>query len=186
MPFRQWLLLPISILLMAVPFSFSANLWNEIYEGPLLAELSAAQERWDAHPLAHYLLTVEREQAAKRKCHQRIEVLNEEIIRVLDNSCSTPLMTITGLFGMLQQNLSPDDCADRCQCMKPYRMSPLYDRDLGYPSITLLVPIIPFAEPVDAEFWGQAPGMNRPMDCAVSAPLMYETITVTELTSLPQ
>jgi hypothetical protein len=185
-PFRRWLLLPISIVLVAVPFTFTTHLWEEIYQGPLLADLSAAHQRWETHPIAHYLMTIEREQAARRKCRQRIEVLEEKIARVLDNNCSTPLMTVTDLFVMLKQNLAPDDCAgDACKCMKPYRVSPLYDKQRGYPSMTLLVPIQSYAEPADAEFWGQAPGMNRQMDCTLSSPLMYETITVTELKPLP-
>lgn len=182
---RQWLFWAVSIAMLIVPLTLGAQLWGEIYEAPLLRELNGAERRWENRSFARYRLTIERQQI-RRRCLQRVDVDDEQIVRVLINNCYSGAMTVSDLFDMLRQNLTPLDCMDdACKCRLTYRVTALYDEGLGYPVVAVLIPSSPRTEPVDAEFWGQAPGMNRQLGCPPGGPGLYETIAVRELAPLP-
>jgi hypothetical protein len=130
-------------------------------------------------------MTMEHEQI-RRKCRQRLEINHEQVVRVLEDSCNTAPPTISTLFAMIRQSLTPDRCpTDVCKCARLFRISSAYDDALGYPTMLLLVPNQNRTEPADAEFWGQAPGMNHLLNCAPTPMLMYETITISRLQPLP-
>jgi Family of unknown function (DUF6174) len=171
--------------LVAAALVISVNLWTASYNSPQIAALDAAQQRWDRRSFSHYRLTIEREQMV-HKCQQSLEIRNEKIVAVLEDVCHTDPLSVSGLFTLLRNDLTPSICDDEaCLCRTLYQISPTYDESLGYPTVTLLVPIKLSAVATDAESWGQAPGMNRQLKCLPGNATMYETITVRDLTPLP-
>jgi hypothetical protein len=182
---RQWLIVALSIVMLMIPLALAYGLWAEIYQNPLVAELDAAQRRWSSRPFDHYRMIVDREQL-RRRCHQYVEVRDEQIVSVMQDSCATGPLSVSGIFDQLRQSLLPPECVDdTCKCRITYRISIIYDSELGYPSMALLAPNRFRSELVDIDVWGLAPPISRRLDCPPVMPAGYETISIRELTPLP-
>jgi hypothetical protein len=187
--FRQGQLLAVSLVFLIVPIALTTHLWAEIYRNPLIAELDAAQQRWDGKPFNHYRMTLDREQL-RRRCHQSMEVQGmgsgEEVVSVFEDTCMDDPLTVSGIFSLLRQAMLQPDCNDdECKCRITYRVSVLYDEELGYPSMALFAPNRFRSEVVDTDVWGLAPPIVRRPDCPPVMPAGYETISIRRIMPLP-
>jgi hypothetical protein len=71
----------------------------------------AALRRWQAQPIAHYLLRTG-EEVGGHLCGQTVEVRDEAIVRILENTCTHPtLWTISWLFDYAGRSQA---AVDRC------------------------------------------------------------------------
>ncbi len=185
-PARQRRLLGVSVALVAICCIAIYPLWNAIYQSPELSELEAAEGRWDARAFTSYALTVVYH-GSRGQCRQSVVVSGQRVVQVLDDDCTShplrqplPLLPVSvdGLFDMLRSNLSPNACTDAaCQCFTAYRVNPVYDGNLGYPLIVLMVPVGD-GDP------DTAPGAGQPFGCGHDTPGAYETLSVTQLSPL--
>src|SRR5215212_12022835 len=98
-----WALFAISAMLLLG--SGALTLWQL----PAL-ELRAARGRWTASKLAHYQLDLR--YGALGYCRQSIEIKNEHVVAVLENTCSEPAPTVTGLFDQIERAI--DTSQGRC------------------------------------------------------------------------
>jgi len=71
------------------PVIFFARLTNvrEISTPP--SDLVAAQARWNANPVKHYRLKIQRTWAIGSPCSQDVEIVDEEIIKTIEDTCTT-------------------------------------------------------------------------------------------------
>jgi hypothetical protein len=130
-----------------------------IYRGALLALLAlvmagcgsladtrhnAALRRWQAQPIGHYLLRT-REEVGGRICGQTVEVRDEAVVQILNNTCTHPtLWTISWLFEYAARSQAAvERCAryesdSGCICRDAIDVQVEYEPALGYPgSITI-------------------------------------------------
>lgn len=104
------------------------------------ARYAAALRLWQSRPLAHYTLHT-REIVGGRPCAQIVEVRDERLVRVLNNTCQHPnLWTISWLFTFVAKSSAPPDrCAQvdpsgGCVCRDAVDLQVEYDPTYGYPS----------------------------------------------------
>ncbi|MCL5995922.1 MAG: hypothetical protein M1546_07685 [Chloroflexi bacterium] len=181
----QWLPVTISIAMLLIPLWLALSLWNEIYQNPLVAELDAAQHRWSSRTFDRYRMIVDREQL-RRRCLQDVEVVGEQVITVFQDSCYSKPLSVSDLFGLLRQNMALTECNDdTCKCRITYRVSVIYDENLGYPSMSLFAPNRFRSELVETDILGMALPIGRRVECPPITPVGYETISIRKFTPLP-
>jgi hypothetical protein len=97
-------------------------------------ELSAARSRWATRPFSHYRLDLE--YGSLGYCRQSVEIEDEQVVTVFQNTCAEPAPTVNELFdrierdlGSLSGNCGPNGCA----CDGTIVVSATYDAQLGYP-----------------------------------------------------
>jgi hypothetical protein len=154
------------------------------------ARFDTARQRWQAQPIAHYLLRTQ-EQARGRQCDQAIEVRGRALERVVSSSCRLAWpWTVEGLFSYvesLQANAS--GCARLvvgvgCVCRHDVEMSVRYDPALGYPrSIQTAQTWAPNWQ--DQGFWRYAVASRAIPDCTPPANASFRRLEVIELRALP-
>jgi hypothetical protein len=95
--------------------------------------LADARNRWFAQPVAHYRLVMR----APSWCRLDVEIQDERVVHVFENSCPTSPRTVTGLFDMIAQLDRTADtvfCAPRgCECTEVRYIQATYDAQLGFP-----------------------------------------------------
>jgi hypothetical protein len=97
-------------------------------------ELDAARSRWAARPFSHYRLVIEYGQL--RYCRQSVEVADEQVVAILENTCSEPTPTVTDLFERIERDIATVSgrCGPNgCGCDGTIGVSAAYDPTLGYP-----------------------------------------------------
>jgi hypothetical protein len=97
-------------------------------------ELRAARERWAASRLAHYRLDLRYGELGY--CRQSIEVKNERVVAIAENTCSEPAPTVSGLFDQIEHaiDISQGRCGPNgCDCDGTLSVIAEYDPRLGYP-----------------------------------------------------
>jgi hypothetical protein len=97
-------------------------------------ELRAARGRWAALKLAHYRLDLR--YGALGYCRQSVEVKDERVVAVLENTCSEPAPTVNGLFDQIERtiNTSQGRCGPNgCDCDGTISVIAEYDPRMGYP-----------------------------------------------------
>src|SRR5215213_2636329 len=97
-------------------------------------ELRAARGRWAASKLAHYQLDLR--YGALGYCRQSIEIKNERVVAVLENTCSEPVPTVDGLFDQIERTIrtSQGRCGPNgCDCDGTISVIAEYDSRMGYP-----------------------------------------------------
>ena len=97
-------------------------------------ELRAARARWTASKLAHYRIDLRYGELGY--CRQSIEVKDERIVAVLENTCSEPAPTVDGLFDQIERTIkiSQGRCGPNgCDCDGTLSVIAEYDARLGYP-----------------------------------------------------
>lgn len=104
------------------------------------ARYDAALRRWQSQPIAHYSLHT-REVVGGKPCAQIVEVRDEQIVRVINNTCQHPnLWTISWLFIFVAKSRTPvDRCAlldpaGGCVCRDDIDLQVEYEPARGYPS----------------------------------------------------
>jgi len=140
-------------------------------------ELRAARGRWAASKLAHYQLDLR--YGALGYCRQSIEVKDERIVAVLENSCSEPVPTVDGLFDQIERaiNTSQGRCGPNgCDCDGTISVIAEYDPRMGYPR-TKGIALEPLARWRYPDYWKRrlAGGLCSSLDMG------HEIITVVAL-----
>jgi hypothetical protein len=97
-------------------------------------QLADARNRWFARPLPHYRLVMR----APSWCRLDVEIQDERVVHVFENTCPTSPRTVTGLFDMIAQLDSTAGtvfCAPRgCECTEVRYIRATYDAQLGFPT----------------------------------------------------
>jgi len=97
-------------------------------------ELSAARSRWAMRPFSHYRLDLE--YGMLRYCRQSVEIKDERVVAVLQNTCARPAPTVNELFDRIERDLMAlsGNCGPNgCACDGTIVVSATYDAQLGYP-----------------------------------------------------
>jgi hypothetical protein len=116
-------------------------------------ELRAARGRWAAARLAHYRLDLR--YGALGYCRQSIEVKDDRVVAVLEDSCSEPAPTVDGLFDQIERaiNTSQGRCGPNgCDCDGTMSVVAEYDARTGYPRTKGIV-LDPLARWRYPEYW---------------------------------
>ncbi|BAY24153.1 hypothetical protein NIES2100_39460 [Calothrix sp. NIES-2100] len=97
-------------------------------------ELAAAKKKWTAQNITHYRLTLN--YSTFNNCQQEVEIKDDKVIAVKQNSCSTiPLQTITQFFTEIESAANGEKCGPNgCACDGPMRIDANYDPKYGYPN----------------------------------------------------
>jgi hypothetical protein len=95
--------------------------------------LAQAKDRWSVLAPAHYRLVMQ----APSWCRLDVEIKNERIIHIFQNTCPESARTVSGLFDLIKQ-LDGDSltlyCApDGCECTETRSIQAVYDNTLGAP-----------------------------------------------------
>lgn len=102
------------------------------------AHTAEAHARWQAAAPRHYLLRT-REDVRGRICGQQVEIRDEQLVRILSNTCQHPnLWTVTWLFAFADPaGRAPDRCVQTsgtsCVCRASTEVEVEYDPALGFP-----------------------------------------------------
>ena len=97
-------------------------------------ELSAARSRWAMRPFSHYRLDLK--YGMLGYCKQSIEIKDEQVVAVLQNTCVEPAPTVNDLFDRIERDITALDghCGPNgCACDGTIVVSATYDPQLGYP-----------------------------------------------------
>lgn len=96
--------------------------------------LATARERWHAQHLDRYRLLVEH-RALLSRCQQEVEIADEQIVAVAENSCPYPATTtINDLFATTERYMAERPCGPNgCDCDGSMRVDVVYDQQFGYP-----------------------------------------------------
>jgi hypothetical protein len=97
-------------------------------------QLSAARDRWAARSFSHYRMSLE--YGLTGYCSQVVEVVGEQVVAVLHNTCKEPAPTVSDLFARIERDQAglggrcgPNGCA----CDGTVVVAAAYDTQLGYP-----------------------------------------------------
>ncbi len=129
-------------------------------------QLAAARERWDRRPFASYHMQVQRS-GMPLMCQQDVEITDEQIITVLNDTCQRSLPTVSDLFREIAQRDQQADLmmmilsVDQRPCSRSVDAAVVYHPELGYPQqIDLRVESrINWLSPVFWQFFVQTWGM---------------------------
>lgn len=92
-----------------------------------------AQRRWAAHGFAHYRVVMQ----APSWCRMDLEIKDEQVVTVYQNSCPSPPLSVADLFVSARQLDSEADrvyCGpDGCECTERRFAVAAYDAQLGFP-----------------------------------------------------
>lgn len=97
-------------------------------------QLTAAKKKWVRQPVPHYRLSIN--YSTYDDCQQEVEVQNEKVIAVRQNTCPTiPALTVTDLFKQVESSASSKQCGPNgCACDGRIGVDTIYDAQFGYPS----------------------------------------------------
>jgi hypothetical protein len=95
--------------------------------------LAEAESRWLSQAVTHYRMVLH----APSWCRLDVEIRNERVVKVYENSCPSAPRTVTSLFELIKQLDSHADaifCAPRgCECTEVRFVQAVYDEQLGFP-----------------------------------------------------
>ncbi len=104
------------------------------------AEFNRARSAWQAQPVPHYRLVIERPQIW---CQQDVEVYHEQITQVIENTCPIESLTVTTLFqriaaldGQRTEAFLPTNL---CTCTSALQASVVYDPVQSFPREVTIV-----------------------------------------------
>jgi hypothetical protein len=96
-------------------------------------QLAEARDLWLSRSVPHYRLVMR----APSWCRLDVEIQDERVVHVFENSCPTSPRTVTGLFDMIAQLDQTADtifCAPRgCECTEVRYIRATYDAEMGFP-----------------------------------------------------
>jgi hypothetical protein len=97
-------------------------------------ELSAARDRWATRSFTHYRM--ELEYGTLGYCRQSVEVGEQGVVAVLQNTCKKPAPTVDDLFDRIERDMVmiAGRCGPNgCGCDGTIVVSAVYDTRLGFP-----------------------------------------------------
>jgi hypothetical protein len=98
-------------------------------------ELARGRARWQARPFARYRLVTELF-GGMRACRQDVEILNERVVQVFENTCPRSAVTVTNLFLEIDrfELIVGGRCGPNgCECDGSIEVDASFDPALGYP-----------------------------------------------------
>jgi hypothetical protein len=111
-------------------------------------ELDAAQAQWNSSGTRHYRFDVQLSHPdldlMNDFCKYTVEVRDEAVTSVIENTCALPPMTVSGLFGWLQKNVTRFEgkCGPNgCMCDGPVGLDASFDPQRGYPVKASIAPM---------------------------------------------
>jgi hypothetical protein len=102
---------------------------------PGTIELNAARQRWARRSFSHYRMVLEYGEMGY--CRQSIDVKDQHVVTLLQNTCSQPAPTVEELFDRIEQDirrLNGRCGTNGCGCDGTFVVSATYDSQLGYPA----------------------------------------------------
>ena len=118
-------------------------------------DLDLARSRWAARPFSHYRMELSYGRAGY--CKQRIEIVADHVVAVLQNTCAEPPPTVDQLFDRIERDLvkinghcGPNGCA----CDGTIVVSASYDTRFGYP-LSKHVDLDPATRWRSLDYWQQ-------------------------------
>ncbi len=92
-----------------------------------------AQRRWAARAFTHYRMVMQ----APSWCRMDVEIQDERVVKVYQNTCPTAPQSVTELFTIIKRlNAQVDQiycAADGCECTEQHFANTVYDAQLGFP-----------------------------------------------------
>lgn len=93
-----------------------------------------AEAYWRTRPIPHYRLVIER---PSLHCQQDVEVIDEQIVQIYEDTCPIELLTMTELFERIAR-LDGDEpfgmfATEACGCAPTLNAYVTYDTRLSYP-----------------------------------------------------
>jgi hypothetical protein len=151
---------------------------------------SAALRRWQTRPLRHYLLRT-REEVRGTLCGQTVEVRDEQVLRILSDTCAHPtLWTVGWLFSYAERGqVAVDRCARYdpdagCICRDAIELQVEYDPNLGYPRAITMRQIW-VAAWLGTGYWSYLARHGTLADCTTPFNDSGRRVVVRELRPLP-
>ena len=143
---------------------------------PTRAEQRAkAMSLWESRPFSHYQLVMR----APAWCRLDIEIWDERVVTVFQNTCPNGPRTVTDLFdliGQLDGDPETRHCAPGgCECIEVQFPQVVYDNEFGFPRT---IQLRRQREPNWPLFWRYLPSRGLPL-CLT--PLDTEIVTVLSL-----
>lgn len=153
-------------------------------------DLQAAIARWQARPLGHYQLDTT-DVLGSRTCNQSVEVRDEQLVRVIDNTCQYPnLWAVSWLFHHTSRALAPPNtCAlldpvAGCICRTTAEVAVEYDPAYGYPRVIVVRPTWQAAWQGSGYWWYTLQHGALP-NCTPPSVVPSEQVIVRQVISLP-
>lgn len=104
------------------------------------AEFNRARSAWQAQPVPHYRLVIERPQIW---CQQDVEVRYEQIAQVIENTCPIESLTVSTLFQRIAdldgQRTDAFLPRNLCTCTSALQASVVYDSEQSFPREVTIV-----------------------------------------------
>lgn len=137
--------------------------------GQALADLDRIEAAWRDLRLDHYRATFESDHISGR-CRQVVEVLREEVVGIIENSCAASLMTVTQFLDTLRARVRDDTCIGAsCECVMPHTVVAQFNPASGLPERISLSPLSPAINPDSPIYWESLVIGEPPTRCARSA-----------------
>jgi hypothetical protein len=149
--------------------------------------LASAKNRWTASSTSHYRLSFSQEYSSpggRRRCGQVVEVHDDTVVAVLQNSCDFPGWTVTQLFRQIGVVRSIPCVLYGCACDLVSNERIVYDPGLGYPR-TIGASWMVRPNWSNPDYWKLMWSTGKPPRCAASDTGFSRTITVTLLAPIP-
>ncbi len=139
--------------------------------GQALADLDRIEAAWRNLGLDYYRVTFESDHISGR-CRQIVDVLREQVVSIIENSCGISLMTVTQFLETLRARVQADTCLGAsCECIMPYTVVARFDAASGLPERIGLSPLSPTMNPDSPLYWESLVVGEPPTRCARSVVL---------------
>ena len=149
-----------------------------------LADLDRAESAWLSRRPDYYRVMFEGDPTTGR-CRQIVDVLNEEVISVVENNCSSPLMSVIDFLGALRQRVQGADCrASQCDCLVSYRVVAEYDPQSGRPQRVTLAPMRAEVNLESPAYWERLVTGGPPIRCPIASNSATRTLSMVEVIPL--
>jgi hypothetical protein len=150
----------------------------------------AAVRRWQAAPLSHYRLAT-RERVASRTCTQEVEVVREQVVRIVSSTCRRATRwSVTAMFERIERGWNaaaecvPAGQGYGCACQTSFEQRAVYDAARGYPLSFSSVQT--WRENwTSLDYWRYIWAQRQRPDCVYGGEEYNRIVNVTGLTPLP-
>jgi hypothetical protein len=153
------------------------------------AQYTIALRRWQSRPVDHYLLRTY-EEIRGRRCAQAVEVRDEQLVRIVSNTCQHTLWTVSWLFTFASGSSEAfSACAllvpgVGCVCRYDTEVRATYDAVSGYPR-QIHKREVWRVDWQSAAYWRYLATRGQPPTCTPPAVDPGRRVVVRELRPLP-
>jgi len=158
----------ISLVLLAGAVGAATDLRDRLLSptGQALVDLDRVEAAWRNLRLDYYRVTFESDHISGR-CRQTVEVLREEVVGIIENSCGISLMTVAQFLDTLRARVRAGSCLGAsCECLMSYAVVARFDPASGLPERIGLSPLSPEMNPDSPLYWESLVTGEQPPRCA--------------------